>query len=129
MAPLAGALAGTASFDKTTLLMNHVKQYLQHNYMLYGVSLDSISGILNISPSYFSTLFKKHFGGNFVDYLTELRMNAAKELLKDPFLAAADVAGMVGYESPNYFTRAFNKNTSMPPTQYRRSVTQAEGET
>ena len=70
--------------------MNNVRQYLRHNYMLYDVSLDSISAILNINSSYFSVLFKKHFGVNFVDYLTELRMNAAKDLLRDPFLAAAD---------------------------------------
>jgi AraC-like DNA-binding protein len=54
-------------------------------------------------------------------------MNAAKELLRDPFLAAADVAGMVGYESPNYFTRAFKKNTGMTPTEYRRSLAASAG--
>ena len=122
MASVAEGLSEAASYDKTTLLMNNVRQYLRHNYMLYDVSLDSISAILNINSSYFSVLFKKHFCVNFVDYLTELRMNAAKDLLRDPFLAAADVAGMVGYESPNYFTRAFKKNTGMTPTQYRRSL-------
>lgn len=126
MAPVAETLAETASYDKTTLLMDNVRKYLQHNYMLYGVSLDSISDILNINSSYFSVLFKKSFGVNFVDYLTELRISAAKELLKDPFLAAADVAGMVGYESANYFTRAFKKNTGLTPTQYRRVQNGAE---
>lgn len=127
MAPVVGDLSENASYDKTTQLMSNVRQYLQHNYMQYGVSLDSISDILHINSSYFSVLFKKHFGVNFVDYLTELRMNAAKELLRDPFLAAADVAGMVGYESPNYFRRAFKKNTGMTPTEYRRSLAASAG--
>ena len=88
--------------------------------MLYDVSLDSISDILNINSSYFSMLFKKSFGANFVDYLTDLRISAAKELLADPFLAAAEIANMVGYESPNYFTRVFKKTTGMTPTEYRK---------
>ena len=120
MAPMAETLSDSASYDKTTLLMTNVKKYLQHNYMLYGVSLDSISDILKINSSYFSMMFKKSFGVNFVDYLTNLRINAAKELLADPFLAAAEVANMVGYESPNYFTRVFKKTTGMTPTEYRK---------
>ena len=121
MAPVAESLAENSSYDKTTLLMDKVKTYLQHNYMLYGVSLDSISDILNINSSYFSMVFKKSVGVNFVDYLTELRINAAKDLLKDPFLTMAEVASMVGYESPNYFTRVFKKNTGLTPTEYRRT--------
>ncbi len=120
MTPVAETLGDSASHDKTTLLIANVKKYLQHNYMLYGVSLDSISDILNINSSYFSMLFKKSCGVNFVDYLTELRINAAKDLLADPFLAASEVANMVGYESPNYFTRVFKKTTGMTPTEYRR---------
>ena len=121
MAPMAETLSAGASMDKTALLMANVKKYLQHNYMLYDVSLDSISDILNINASYFSMLFKKSFGVNFVDYLTSLRINAARELLTDPFLSAAEVANMVGYESPNYFTRVFKKNTGLTPTEYRKT--------
>lgn len=131
MAPVADALSESASYDKTTLLMDNVKKYLRHNYMIYDVSLDSISDILNINASYFSSLFKKSFGVNFVDYLTDLRINAAKELLKDPFLTMAEVAGMVGYESPNYFTRVFKKNTGVTPTEFRRTSSgkRKDGET
>lgn len=121
LAPVAEELADGASYDKTTLLMANVKKYLQHNYMLSGLSLDSISDILSINASYFSMLFKKSFGVNFVDYLTDLRINAAKELLVDPFLTAAEIASMVGYESPNYFTRVFKKTAGMTPTEYRRT--------
>ena len=121
MAPAAELLEDNSAYDKTTLLMGKVKKYLQHNYMMYDISLDSVSAILNINASYFSAQFKRAFGVNFVDYLTDLRMNAAKELLMDPFRATAEVASMVGYESPNYFARAFKKKTGMTPTEYRRS--------
>ena len=56
--------------------------------------------------------------------LTELRINAAKELLTDPFRSSAEVASMVGYEDASYFARAFKKRTGMTPTQYRRQAGQ-----
>ena len=115
------------SYDRTDLLMGKVKKYLQHNYMAYDISLDSVSAILNLSPAYFSTLFKRTFQVNFLDYLTELRMEAAKELLGDPLRSTADVAGMVGYESANYFTRAFKKRVGMTPSDYRRTAAQSRG--
>jgi len=127
LAPMAETLSGVG-FDKTSVLMANVKRYLQHNYMLSGMSLDSISDILHINASYFSMLFKKSFGVNFVDYLTELRIGAAKKLLADPLLSAAEIAGMVGYESPNYFTRVFKKNTGMTPTEYRKKLSAQEKE-
>lgn len=117
------------SYDKTTVLMGKVKKYLQHNYMACDISLDSVSAILNLNSAYFSTLFKRTFGVNFLDYLTELRMDAAKGLLADPLRSTAEVAGMVGYESANYFTRAFKKKVGMTPTDYRRTAAQGRGGT
>jgi YesN/AraC family two-component response regulator len=114
-------------YDKTNLLMGKVKKYLQHNYMACDISLDSVSAMLNLSASYFSALFKRTFQVNFLDYLTELRMEAAKDLLRDPLRSTAEVAGMVGYESANYFTRAFKKKVGMTPTDYRRRAAPAQG--
>lgn len=101
-------------------LMDKVKHYLQYNYMLYDISLDSISQIVNMAPAYFSSRFKKCFGMNFVDYVAELRMNAAQELLRDPLRSASEIATMVGYDSASYFARAFKKYTGMTPTEFRR---------
>ena len=111
--------AETDSSDKVSLTMSKVKDYLQHNYM-YDISLDSVSEILGMSPSYFSVMFKRSFGVGFVDYLNELRIQAAQELLDDPLRSTAEVASLVGYESANYFARIFKKKTGMTPTEYRR---------
>ena len=120
-------LTSADNFDKTAVLMGKVKKYLQHNYMMYDISLDSVSAILGLNPSYFSSLFKRTFQVNFLDYLTELRMDAAKEQLADPLRSTAEVAGMVGYESANSFTRAFKKKVGMTPTDYRRGAAQSRG--
>ena len=102
-------------------LMAQVKKYLRENYM-YELSLDSIGDILHISPAYLSTQFKKYLHVGFLDYLTEVRIQAACELLTDPLRPTAEVAGMVGYEDASYFARAFKKKTGLTPTQYRREA-------
>ena len=89
---------------------------------MFDLSLDSVSEILHISPAYLSAPFKKYQKMNFLDCLTELRINAAKELLTDPFRSASEVASMVGYEDSSYFARAFKKRTGMTPTQFRREA-------
>lgn len=98
-----------------------------NNYM-FDISLDSVGEILHISPAYLSAQFKKYQKMNFLDCLTELRINAAKELLTDPFRSSAEVASMVGYEDASYFARAFKKRTGETPTQYRRRVSKKIGE-
>ena len=90
--------------SQTALVMAHVRRYLEDNYL--------------------SAQFKKYQKMNFLDCLTELRINAAKELLADPFRSSAEVASMVGYEDASYFARAFKKRTGMTPTQYRRQAGQ-----
>lgn len=115
-----------AALDKAAQLIFRVKKYIQHNYMSYDISLDSVSDILNMNSSYLSSLFKRCTGVNFVDYIADLRIANAKELLRDPLRSAAEIADMVGYESSSYFTRAFKKKTGMTPTEYRKSAMSAE---
>ena len=109
--------------SQTALVMAHVRRSLEDNYM-FDLSLDSVGEILHISPAYLSAQFKKYQKMNFLDCLTELRINAAKELLADPFRSSAEVASMVGYEDASYFARAFKKRTGMTPTQDRRQAGQ-----
>ena len=113
--------------NQAALVMAHVRRYLEDNYM-FDISLDSVGEILHISPAYLSAQFKKYQKMNFLDCLTELRINAAKELLKDPFRSSAEVASMVGYEDASYFARAFKKRTGTTPTQYRKQAVKAARE-
>lgn len=113
--------------DRNALVMSHVRKYMEDNYM-FDLSLDSVSEILHISPAYLSVQFKKYQKMNFLDCLTELRINAAKELLSDPFRPTAEVASAVGYEDSSYFARAFKKRTGMTPTQYRKEAAKAARE-
>ena len=112
---------GGSENSQTALVMAHVRRYLEDNYM-FDISLDSVGEILHISPAYLSAQFKRYQKMNFLDCLTELRINAAKELLKDPFRSSAEVASMVGYEDASYFARAFKKRTGVTPTQYRKQA-------
>ena len=119
--------AGEGESDRNALVMDHVRKYMEDNYMA-DLSLDSVSEILHISPAYLSAQFKKYQKMNFLDCLTELRINAAKELLAAPFRSAAEVASMVGYEDASYFARAFKKRTGMTPTQYRKEAAKSARE-
>lgn len=113
---------GGEGTDKQMQIIEKVMTYLKHNFMNYGLSLDSVSEILNMSPSYFSVLFKRCTGVNFIDYVTDLKIKAAQDLLRDPLRSAAEIAQMTGYESASYFTRAFKRKTGMTPTAYRSLV-------
>lgn len=108
------------------MVMAQVRRYLEDNYM-FDLSLDSVGEILHISPAYLSAQFKKYQKMNFLDCLTELRINAAKKLLADPLRSTAEVASMVGYDDSSYFARAFKKRTGMTPTQYRRQAGRGAG--
>ena len=123
-APDEDAAHGGDESSQNALVMAHVRRYLEDNYM-FDISLDSVGEILHISPAYLSAQFKKYQKMNFLDCLTELRINAAKELLNDPFRSSAEVASMVGYEDASYFARAFKKRTGVTPTQYRRQAAKA----
>ncbi len=73
---------------------------------------------LGISSSYLSQLFSKHCGFGFVDYLTEIRMNRARELLCRDGFSIQDVSYAVGYQDPNYFGRLFKREVGVSPSRY-----------
>ncbi len=118
--PQVESLEDDEGTETATLMMSKVKKYLEHSYMNYDLSLDSVSSLLNINASYLSSIFKRCTGINFLDYITNLRMCAAKEYLSDPFKSVSEIASMVGYDSSSYFCRAFKKNTGFTPTEYRK---------
>jgi len=95
------------------------KQYIQQNYMK-PISLEEVSSYVGFNPTYFSTLFKKENGSNFVDYISEIRMNNAKELLRETNLNIAVICDRVGYNDLKSFTKSFKKNVGLKPNEYRK---------
>ena len=94
--------------------------YIQNNYMDPDLSLNSICSYLNISTSYFSTIFKEMTGETFVEVLTRTRMEKAKELLENTTMKNYEIAEKVGFSDPHYFGIAFKKITGKTPTEYAR---------
>lgn len=101
-------------------LVVKAQNYIQDNFKK-DLSLDEVSRQLDLSPYYFSKLFKEETGSNFVEYVTNLRINRAKELLAEDNCSMKEICAEVGYSDPNYFSRIFKKNTGVTPTEYRES--------
>jgi AraC-like DNA-binding protein len=98
-------------------LIEQAMTYLQSNYQR-DISLDNCAEAIGTNPFFLSKSFKQVTGKNFIDYLTELRMEKAKELLRESELKINDVAGQVGYQH-SYFNRIFKKLEGMTPTRFR----------
>ncbi len=92
--------------------------YIHENYTS-DITLDCVADILFINPAYFSDLFRKEVGKTFVDYVTSLRIQEAKNLLEIQELKVSEIAGIVGYREDSYFIRVFKKYTGMTPSEYR----------
>jgi two-component system response regulator YesN len=93
-------------------------QYIHAHYFL-NVSLEKVAAIIYLNPIYFSQLFKQRMGIGYKDYVIQLRMERAKELLCDSSLRITDVAELVGYPDIRYFTQVFRKRYHVTPTEYR----------
>ena len=79
-----------------------------------------------INPSYFSKKFKDETGVNFIDYLTEVRIGQAKELLSHTGLSVSAVSLRVGFKEAKYFSRVFASMTGEKPSEYRERMRQEE---
>ncbi|HJD48462.1 MAG TPA: helix-turn-helix domain-containing protein [Candidatus Mediterraneibacter norfolkensis] len=81
-----------------------------------------ISAALNVgfNPSYFSTYFKEYTGQNFSDYVLQVKMERARQLLADVSLSSSDIAEMLGYSNVSNFARVFKSYYHMTPTEYRK---------
>ncbi|MBU3157158.1 response regulator [Clostridium estertheticum] len=104
------------------LSIQTAKKYIESNYTK-KITLNQVADMVFLSPSYFSIRFKKETGLNFVDYLKELRINKAKELLKRFDLKIYEIGNLVGYGDATYFANTFKNCTGMTPLKYRRKLT------
>ncbi|KJB85136.1 hypothetical protein AZ66_26555, partial [Paenibacillus sp. E194] len=100
-------------------LVDDAKGYMKLHYADQDISIHTVCRHLHISTGYFSHIFKKEAKTTFVSYLLELRMEAAKELLRSTDLKAFEIGEKVGYADPNYFSFSFRKRFGLSPKEYR----------
>ena len=103
-------------------LIRQAKAYIEHHYADPELSLNHVAAQANLSPSHFSVVFSQETCQTFKEYLTEIRINKAKELLRMTRLRSADIAYQVGYNDPHYFSSVFKKNTGLSPIEFRSQV-------
>jgi two-component system response regulator YesN len=104
--------------ESSSSVIDKAKAFIDKQYYK-DISLDEVSKEVNISPYYFSKLFKEETGENFIEYLTNLRINKAKELLSATDMSMKEICCEIGYSDPNYFSRIFKKNLGVTPTEYK----------
>ena len=104
--------------ERSSDIIRNAKKYIEDHYDK-DISLDDVSRVVNISPYYFSKVFKEESGLNFIEYLTNIRIDKAKELLENSNLSIKEICVSCGYTDPNYFSRSFKKNVGVTPTEYK----------
>ncbi len=97
-----------------------VKNYIDEHYM-EPISLQSIADTLNVSPYYLSHVFKQMSGYSPIQYLLRRRIGEAQTLLISSDLSIAEIAGLTGFDTQNYFNAQFTKHVGIPPGKFRSS--------
>ena len=100
--------------------------YINEHYSDEELSLNTLAAQVNFSPNHLSSIFKQETGQPFIKYLTDYRMNMAKELLSRTSKKSNEIGILVGYKDPHYFSYLFKKTQGVTPTQYRNKGHGAE---
>lgn len=102
---------------KTQTKMEKAKGYICE-HMADEISLHAVANFIDLSPNYFTTLFKEYTGETFMDYVIRVRIDKAKELLTTGQFKVYEVANNVGYSDARYFSEIFKKWVGMAPAEY-----------
>ena len=109
------------SFRKSNPIIDKAEEYIvQHISGL--LSLEEVAQAVDVSSFYLSKLFKEVKGENYITYITDMRMQKAKELLNNPRSVIKEVSAAVGFNDQNYFSRIFRNKFGMTPTEFRNAV-------
>jgi len=118
---LVARVRASREFRNASLVEKAVR-YVEENYH-QELSLEDVAKQVFLSPCYFSRLFKQVKGWSFSEYLTQVRMEEARRLLKNTDFQISEVAGRVGYRDARYFSQVFKKNEGRTPVSFRRDKT------
>jgi len=97
---------------------NDIEKYVAQHYR-EDIFLPGIAREMNYSSAYFSKLFKQCFQRNFITYLTDVRIQTAKDLIQNTDMTIREIGEKVGYKDPNYFTKVFRKVVGTSPSEYQ----------
>ena len=101
-------------------IISQVVAYL-HNFYHHPLSLEEIAQVAGLSPNYFCEVFKQHVGQTVISYLNDLRIDAARQMLRTTDKPIAQIARAVGFRSVYYFSRLFKRLCGISPSAYRHS--------
>ena len=108
------------SGNKNRSILKTAVDFIDSHYMDEEISLNTVANVANVSSNHFSALFSQNMGQTFIEYLTSLRMNKAKELLRCTGMRSSEIAGEIGYKDAHYFSYLFKKTQGMTPSDYRK---------
>lgn len=97
-----------------------IKRFINGHFCDSSISLNMIADTIGLTPAYVSKLFKQELGISYVEYITDLRINRARELLENHNYKIYEIAEMTGYTNTNYFISLFKKHVGVPPAEYRK---------
>ncbi len=112
-------LRNKSSQKKYSGLIDKAKEYIHNNYAMSDLTLNKVASKVNISPNYFSSLFNQETGMTFIEYLTDIRMDKAKEYLRCSSKKITEIGYLVGYLDSHYFSYIFKKTQNFTPSEYR----------
>lgn len=106
--------------SKYSEVIARAQEYIQQNFHRQGISLNSVAKEVNISPNHFSTIFSQETGETFIGFITKMRIEQAKTMLKTTKKRTSEIGYDVGYNDTHYFSYVFKKNTGMTPKEFRK---------
>ena len=100
-------------------LIEKAREYIHQKFSMSDLTLDKVASTVNVSPNYFSSLFNQESGMTFIEYLTDIRMEKAKDYLRCSGRKITEIGFLVGYQDSHYFSYIFKKTQNCTPSQYR----------
>jgi len=100
-------------------LIEQAKEYMHLKFIMSDLTLDKVASTVNVSPNYFSSLFNQETGMTFIEYLTDIRMEKAKDYLRCSGRKITEIGILVGYQDSHYFSYIFRKTQNCTPSEYR----------